>query len=83
MPVANNSHTEKLKVLRERTLAGFRFASPKAREEGPGGVGTEESVRSSRAQGQLAYTVQLAGVVNGSATSTSVPCYCSDIPEGR
>lgn len=31
-------------------------------------------MRSSRKQGQLAYTVQLVGVVNGSSRSTQLPC---------
>jgi len=74
MPVADNSRTEKLRHLRSRTLAIFRREASRAREEGPGGLGTEESVRSSRAQGQNAYTVQLAGVVNGSARITQLPC---------
>lgn len=74
MPIADNSRTEKLRHLRSRTLANFRRQSSRAREEGPGGVGTEDEVRSSRAQGQLAYTVQLVGVVNGSSTSKELPC---------
>ena len=74
MPVADNSRTEKLRHLRSRTLANFRRQSSRAREEGPGGVGTEDEVRSSRSQGQLAYTVQLVGVVNGSSTSKELPC---------
>ena len=75
MPSADNSNTEKIRNRRSRTLAAFRrLNSGSTREEGPAGRGTEDSVRSARALGQLAYTVQLPGVVNGSNQSTQLPC---------
>ena len=75
MPVADNSRTEKLRLLRSRTLAGFRSISATVREEGPSGRGTEDEVRSARALGQSGYTVQYPGVVNGSSTFTAPCCY--------
>jgi hypothetical protein len=77
MPPADNSQTQRIRHRRDRALASFRLLSATSREEGPGGVGTEESVRSARAVGQLAYTIQLPGVVAGSSKSTTLPCLCA------
>ena len=75
MPTADNSNTEKIRHSRSRTLATFRRLNKgSTREEGPGGAGTEDSVRSVRALGQLGYTVQRPGVVNGSSKITEPPC---------
>ena len=76
MPPADNSHTQRIRQRRAQALASFRFLSPRAREEGTGGTATDESVRSARAVGQLAYTVQSAG----GAKSTVLPCECASVP---
>lgn len=83
MPPADNSQTERIRYRRARALASFRLLSPRAREEGVGGIGMEDSVRSARVLGQRAYTLQYSGgVVNGSAKSTTLPCLCADVVTG-
>jgi len=80
MPLADNSQTQRIRHRRARALASFRLLSPRAREEGTSGTVTEASVRSARALGQLAYTVQTPG----GAKSTELPCLCAvgDVPPG-
>jgi hypothetical protein len=83
MSSADNSHTQRIRHRRAQALAAFRFLSPRAREEGTGGTATDESVRSARAVGQLAYTVQYTGgVVGGLSKSTELPCACSVVTSG-
>lgn len=83
MPPADNSHTQRIRQRRAQALASFRFLSPRAREEGTGGTATDESVRSARAVGQLAYTVQYTGgVVGGLSKSTELPCACALVASG-
>ena len=74
MPIADNSQGQRIRQHRSRALAAYRYSSPTKREGGPNSVGTEDSVRSARALGQLAYTAQLPGVVAGLSKSTELPC---------
>ena len=74
MGVADNSQTERIRVLRARTLATFRRASPApAPEFGPGGQTFPESVRQVRSLGQRTYIRMNAA---GTQTTTLAPC-CS------
>jgi hypothetical protein len=71
MPLADTSHTERIRRLRESTLAIFRYQNPTVKEQGVGG-GVDESTRMSRALGQRTYTRQNE---NGS-TEEEKPCGC-------
>ena len=79
---SDNSHTERIRRMRERTLASWRRAALVsaattgfyAPEQGAPPSGVDDSTRSARALGQKAYTIQLPGVLNGSSTRTIVPC---------
>jgi hypothetical protein len=83
MPSADNSQTQRIRQRRAQALATFRFLSPRAREEGTGGTATDESVRSARAIGELAYTVQYSGgVVDGLSKNTQLPCTCTVVASG-
>jgi hypothetical protein len=70
MSNADNSYTGRLARLRQRTQAIFRVRNPDAREFGPGGDATPESIRLSRALGQITVTLESpAGTI-----STVEPC---------
>ena len=70
MSNADNSYTARLARLRSRTQAIFRVRNPDLREFGPGGDATPESVRQSRALGQIRITLEgPAGTI-----STVEPC---------
>jgi hypothetical protein len=72
MGIADNSQTERIRVLRARTLAAFRRASPApAPEFGPGGQTFPESDRQTRSFGQRTYTRMNAA---GTQTTTLGPC---------
>ena len=58
MSNTDNSYTERLARLRQRTQAIFRVRNPDIREFGPGGNATPESVRQSRALGQIRLTLE-------------------------
>lgn len=58
MSNADNSYTGRLARLRQRTQAIFRVRNPDAREFGPGGDATPESIRLSRALGQITVTLE-------------------------
>jgi hypothetical protein len=83
MSNADNSHTEKLRRLRQTTQAIFRKRAMAhgitsgfyRSEEGPSGT-VEESVQLSTRVGERAYTVQKAeaGPENGLAVFTNPPC---------
>lgn len=83
MSNADNSHTEKLRRMRQTTQAIFRKRALAhgassgfyRSEEGPGGV-VEESVHLSTRLGGNAYTVQKAeaGPENGLSVTTIPPC---------
>ena len=58
MSNADNSYTARLARLRSRTQAIFRVRNPDIREFGPGGDATPDSVRQSRALGQITITLE-------------------------
>jgi len=61
MSNADNSYTARLAHLRSRTQAIYRVRNPDAREFGPGGDATPDSVRQSRALGQIRLTLEGPG----------------------
>jgi hypothetical protein len=58
MSNADNSYTARLARLRQRTQAIFRVRNPDVREFGPAGDATPDSVRASRALGQITQTLE-------------------------
>ena len=58
MSNTDNSFTERLARLRQRTQAIFHVRNSDIREFGPGGNATPESVRQSRALGQIRITLE-------------------------
>lgn len=72
---SDNSHTERIRRMRERTMASWRRTAPLGTpEQGVGGGIVDESTRMARALGQKPYTIQLDGVLNGSTKITTGPC---------
>ena len=75
MGVANTSQTERVRILKARTLAAARraaiIAGTYAPEQGPGGQTFPESVRLVRTLGQRRYIRMNAGE---SSTTTLEPC---------
>lgn len=70
MSNADNSYTARLAQLRSRTQAIYRVRNPDVREFGPTGDATPESIRQSRALGQITMTLEAPiGVL-----STVEPC---------
>lgn len=76
MSNADTSYTARLAHLRQRTQAIFRARNPDVREFGPAGDATPESVRQSRALGQITQTL-----VAVSGTPTTIPPCCTT-PQG-
>ena len=77
MGIADTSQTERIRILRARTLAAARrAASQYAFEMGPGGQTFPESERTARALGQRTYIRMNA---NESSLTTLEPC-CSVNP---
>ena len=82
MPTADSTYANRVRRLRCRTQAIFHQNSVTAAatsgfyasEQGPGGQGVYDSVRSARALGSAAEIVLNNGVVNGSATRVIEPC---------
>ena len=58
MSSADNSYTARLARLRNRTIATFHSQNPGLRELGPDGNTTPESLRQSRALGQIRLTLE-------------------------
>lgn len=56
MPVADNSYAERLRRLRNRTLAIFHAKNPRLAESGP--AVTPDSLRLDRQLGGMGYTIQ-------------------------
>jgi hypothetical protein len=71
MSNADTSYTVRLARLRERTQAIFRVRNPDLREFGPAGDATPESIRTSRALGQITQTLE-----SPAGTLTTVPPCC-------
>lgn len=75
MSNADTSYTARLAQLRQRTQAIFHVRNPALREFGTGGDAVPESIRQSRALGQITFTLESpAGVL------TTVPPCCPTAP---
>ena len=82
MPTADSTYANRVRRLRCRTQAIFHQNSVTAAatsgfyasEQGPGGQGVYDSVRSARALGGAAEIVLNNGVVDGSVTRVIAPC---------
>ena len=58
MPTADNSQSERTRLIRCRALAAFRGANPTVREQGPGGGVVDASTVVARRLGQTPYVTQ-------------------------
>ncbi len=82
MPTADSTYANRIRRLRCRTLAIFHLKSVTAAatsgfyapEQGPGGQGVDDSVRSARALGSSAEIVLNYGVVDGTVSRVIAPC---------
>jgi len=83
MPTVDSTYANRIKRLRCRTLAIFHVKSVTAAatsgfyapEQGPGGQGVDDSVRSARALGGAAEIVlNNGGVVDGLVARVIAPC---------
>lgn len=80
--LADMSQTERIRYIRNRTLAIWRRTSNTRFEQGAPPTGTDDSIRAARALGQKAYIRQLAGGSCGAGPSTVVippPCCRTNI----
>ena len=77
--LADMSQTERIRFIRNRTLAIWKRSATISRpEQGPGGTGTDESTRSARALGQRTYSRQHPGAsYGGLPTVTEIPPCCN------
>ena len=86
MVLADTSQTERIRILRARTLAIARRNTLQAAatsgfygfEQGPGGQTLPESVRSVRAIGQRAYTRPNAYPCGEVAKTVTIPPCCPE-----
>lgn len=74
MSNADNSYTARLARLSSRTQAIFRARNPDVRESGPTGDATPESIRQSRALGQIRLTLEAP---TGALTTVPPCCACT------
>lgn len=58
MPTADNSQSERTRILRCRVQAAFRGANPTVREQGPGGGVVDASTVVARHVGQMTQVIQ-------------------------
>lgn len=73
--LADMSQTERIRFLRNRTLAIWKRNAGNRIEQGPRPSGVDESIRSARALGQKAYIRQLPGGCSaGPSTVEILPC---------
>lgn len=84
MPTVDSTYANRIKRLRCRTLAIFHLKSPSVHEQGPGGQGVDDSVRSARALGGAAEIVlNNGGVVDGTVARVIEPCCAIPAPVGE
>ena len=70
------SQTERIRFLRNRTLAIWKRTAGTRPEQGPSGSGTDDSVRISRSLGQRTYIRQLSGGCGSGPTTEEIPPPC-------
>jgi hypothetical protein len=73
--LSDMSHTERIRFIRNRTLAIWKRTGSNLPEEGPR-AGNPESTRSARALGQKTYIRQNAGSGCGGPSVTTIPPPC-------
>jgi hypothetical protein len=80
--LADMSHTERIRFLRNRTLAIWKRNAGNRFEQGAPPSGVDDSIRAARALGQKAYIRQQAGGSCGNGPSAVVippPCCNTNI----